>query len=538
MALKHDRNMWRATVLGVALVTATTPAGAEESALLAPGVAAYQAGKTEQAIKALSGVLTDKAATGNDLARAYYFRGLAYGKAGKPAQAIADLNNALWLKGLTSDERANAHLARGKAYQAAGLEARATQDFREAEKLAPGAASQELAAVSASEAPAAVEQQDTQAAAVETAAGASAPTGTTALVLTPSTVQTTVKSPSKSATSTATVGGTTTETSSSAQATDALRERGGTISRTSGAEALSTATVPPDNGSLSSIFSGGGGLFSNLFSSGSSSEPAVTDSTSVPAAETTTPKRKSTLARGESVDFSSTTSPVVTAESAGTVVASSVPASPATDTPLVLTPTSVNSTAATGAVEADFTAETAAAEPQVSSWASTVAEEPAAFAATSAAAPAASGGGDVVSDVGTSIGSFFEGLFAGAPPSDATATAGSAVTQPASQERELAVLESTNPAAVEPVQVTPTGRYRAQIATVRSAEEAAIIAHRMQTERKALLGNLRADVEPVVLGNMGTFYAVMVGPFADERSSERFCGKLQNEGVDCFVAEP
>jgi hypothetical protein len=37
---------------------------------------------------------------------------------------------------------------------------------------------------------------------------------------------------------------------------------------------------------------------------------------------------------------------------------------------------------------------------------------------------------------------------------------------------------------------------------------------------------------------MGTFYAVLVGPFPDERSSERFCGKIQGEGVDCFVSEP
>ena len=42
---------------------------------------------------------------------------------------------------------------------------------------------------------------------------------------------------------------------------------------------------------------------------------------------------------------------------------------------------------------------------------------------------------------------------------------------------------------------------------------------------------------PVVLGNMGTFYVVRVGPFADERASEHFCGKLQKAGVDCFAAE-
>lgn len=539
MALWQDRKFWRATGLAVALAMSIGVAAAEESAQLAPGVAAYQAGKTDQAIKALSGVLSGGTASGTDVARAYYFRGLAYSKSGKPAQAIADLNNALWLKGLAADERANAHLARGKAYQATGLEQRAAQDFREAEKLAPGAASQELAAVAAAEAPApATVELQNNAAAPATDAAAEAPqsSGSTALVLAPSTVQTTAKkSTGSGATSVATVGGTaTTATGGATEATASTRERG-TVSRTSNSEAISTATVP----SGGSIFSGGGDFFSDLFSSGSSSEPVVTDSTSVPAeaaAAAVPAKRKATLARGESADFSTSTAAEVPA---ATVVASAAPAATATDAPLVLAPDTPGSDVVIASAEPAVASEPAV-EAQVYSWSSETVNEQASFAAAGEQAPAEEGGSDSIADVGTSVGSFFENLFSGNQPADTTGTVAQTAPAPAPQEMQVAAVEPVAQAVIEaaPAVVPPAGRYRAQIATVRSPEEAQIIARRMQTERKALLGDRRADIEPVVLGNMGTFYAVMIGPFADERSSERFCGKLQSEGVDCFVTEP
>ncbi len=264
----------------------------------------------------------------------------------------------------------------------------------------------------------------------------------------------------------------------------------------------------------------------------------MTDSTSVPAVEAVPAKRKATLARGESADFSA--APVAEAPSApaATVVASNeaaLPAVTATDTPLILAPAATGTSAEATTAEASFAAETSAADPQVSSWSSEAVDEQASFAATTEAAPAPSGGSDSLSDVGTSVGSFFEGLFAGNQPADTTGTSGQAAPQPVAQDVQVAAIE---PAAQPVVEAAPTGRYRAQVATVRSPEEAEIIARRIETERKALLGNRQANVEPVVLGNMGTFYAVMVGPFADERASEKFCGKLQGEGLDCFVAEP
>jgi cell division protein FtsN len=56
------------------------------------------------------------------MARAYYYRGVAYRQQGKPAMAIADLTSALWLKGGLSDQDRKAALdQRAQAYREAGL---------------------------------------------------------------------------------------------------------------------------------------------------------------------------------------------------------------------------------------------------------------------------------------------------------------------------------------------------------------------------------------------------------------------------------
>jgi hypothetical protein len=40
-----------------------------------------------------------------------------------------------------------------------------------------------------------------------------------------------------------------------------------------------------------------------------------------------------------------------------------------------------------------------------------------------------------------------------------------------------------------------------------------------------------------VLGAMGTFYQVTVGPFHDERTSLKACNELRRGGYDCFLVE-
>lgn len=105
--------------------TAVTPANAPPSAgvnAMRRGIDAYKRGKHANAIGALSTAISNGGLASTDLARALYFRGLAYRKLGKPSQAIPDLTNAIWLgDGLEAAERSDAIANRAAAYRDAGL---------------------------------------------------------------------------------------------------------------------------------------------------------------------------------------------------------------------------------------------------------------------------------------------------------------------------------------------------------------------------------------------------------------------------------
>ena len=70
---------------------------------------------------------------------------------------------------------------------------------------------------------------------------------------------------------------------------------------------------------------------------------------------------------------------------------------------------------------------------------------------------------------------------------------------------------------------------------MRSPEEARAIAARLGKEHRATLGGIKPLVDSAPLGNMGTFYRVQLGPFADKAKSLRLCSRLRREGVDCFL---
>lgn len=85
------------------------------------GKKAYEAGRYEPAVQALSAAL-QQGLPKPEMAKAFYYRGMAYRKLSKPALAIADLTSAIWLKGgLAERERAEAMAAREAAYREAGI---------------------------------------------------------------------------------------------------------------------------------------------------------------------------------------------------------------------------------------------------------------------------------------------------------------------------------------------------------------------------------------------------------------------------------
>lgn len=96
------------------------PAVAQRS--LDGGIKSFEAGKLDQAIQSITYALSGGGLPSQQMARALYYRGLAFRKQGKPAQAISDLTSAIWLKGgLAEADRASALENRSAAYREAGL---------------------------------------------------------------------------------------------------------------------------------------------------------------------------------------------------------------------------------------------------------------------------------------------------------------------------------------------------------------------------------------------------------------------------------
>ncbi|MCL4766687.1 MAG: SPOR domain-containing protein [Hyphomicrobiaceae bacterium] len=111
--------------------TGESPAGAaaEAERTIDTGVAALEAGKADLAAQELTSAISGGKISQPNLARALYYRGVAYRKQGKPAQAIADFTSALWIKnGLDHQQRSDALLNRAGAYRDAGLTDQAEAD--------------------------------------------------------------------------------------------------------------------------------------------------------------------------------------------------------------------------------------------------------------------------------------------------------------------------------------------------------------------------------------------------------------------------
>ncbi len=81
----------------------------------------------------------------------------------------------------------------------------------------------------------------------------------------------------------------------------------------------------------------------------------------------------------------------------------------------------------------------------------------------------------------------------------------------------------------------PSGKFRLQVAAVRSRSEADALAASLVEKHGTELGPRRPEVDEAVLGNMGTFYRVRVGPYADAKEPQQLCSGLRSSGFDCLV---
>ena len=87
----------------------------------------------------------------------------------------------------------------------------------------------------------------------------------------------------------------------------------------------------------------------------------------------------------------------------------------------------------------------------------------------------------------------------------------------------------------EPAGLTGGGKYRLQLAAVRSRKEALALAGAVKSQHPDVLGPQKFDVHEAVFGNMGRFYRVRIGSFANLVESEAICASLRQKGHDCMV---
>jgi hypothetical protein len=185
------------------------------------------------------------------------------------------------------------------------------------------------------------------------------------------------------------------------------------------------------------------------------------------------------------------------------------------------------------------------------------ASTPGLAAAAAPAAPSSSGSGGGVTG-------FFSNLFGGgssssepAPAAPAsTASVASTASEPDTSgwgaATEVAPSAPARPAEVGSAFVTQvaavgegekaprgsvagSGGIRLQVASVRSRSEAEALAGLLVGRHAGELGGRRPQVDETVIGSMGTFYRVRIGPFANEREPQKLCNALKPDGFDCLV---
>ena len=97
---------------------------------------------------------------------------------------------------------------------------------------------------------------------------------------------------------------------------------------------------------------------------------------------------------------------------------------------------------------------------------------------------------------------------------------------------------SSGPARESAATPKPEGRFRIQIGMMRTEAEAQALSARVKREHPDALGAREAEIDEAVVGNMGSFYRVRVGPFASAQEGQAACAKLKGAGIDCLLVTP
>ncbi len=123
------------------------------------------------------------------------------------------------------------------------------------------------------------------------------------------------------------------------------------------------------------------------------------------------------------------------------------------------------------------------------------------------------------------------------PPRPATSAWSSNTEVRGGGNTVTASTSATAPAAAPAAASSPRseGRFRIQIAMVRTQAEAQALAARVKQEHASTLGNRDLQIDEAVVGNMGSFYRIRIGPFASAQEGQAACVKLKGPGIDCLL---
>jgi len=142
------------------------------------------------------------------------------------------------------------------------------------------------------------------------------------------------------------------------------------------------------------------------------------------------------------------------------------------------------------------------------------------------------------------LSSLLGGLFNLGEPTPAAASPPPQAEEPAAAPARAApawkTAGATDPAATatSPSRAARTGSLYLQLASLRTPVEADAFSAKLTSEHAAAIAGLEPSVAPSILGNMGTFYTVRLGPVASKAAGSAVCAKLRKEGVDCFFSTP
>lgn len=467
----------------------------------AGGTKAFEAGDMAGAEQQLSVALSGGGLPNSQMARALYLRGAASRRLGKPAQAISDLTTAVWLKGGLSDaDKAKANEERQFAYREAGL----------GDTPPPiGAAPLDQSTKSAA-APAATTATGAQVVQVQ-------PQSFWNNFSVPSL-------PSLTGSSQPAAGAATTQTAESGQ-------------QSSFWSFMSPSSSPPADATAQAVAPAADGSAQLSVTQGPVSQGPVADASATAAAShsswdtQTAAAAEASAAQQLSAGYaSSAPSSAPPAVSEPSAVASAGYA-PAPDTGL--NPMSVpadasaqqvslsNPLAGTGTAVSNFfgnvfgSGSSAGTEPQAGSGVTTgSAEHP---------------GWGADTTVVTAQTSSMVQRGPDSPPPSATPDPlpwGGASGPAAAPEAAPVKVAAAGPAA---------GKYKLQVAAVRSREEAERLAQSLSGYQPVRDGMVSPEIDEAVIGSMGTFYRVRLGPYADAGEPNQLCKTLKPQGFDCLV---